>query len=248
MRIAGGRQHYGEAIGILLFDDRAYPMAPGDVGNASSYNFPVRIKVVKGLTWYPGHQRTWGASWPPEVDLMVSAAKDLQREGVRAIVTGCGFFATMQDVLADELDIPVFTSPLVLLPMLLRMISSRKSIGVLTASKPHLTEDFFQAGGVDDMRRIQVIGAETASEFTETHMGGERIDMDVDLLERQIVDIAGSFADDHEDLGMLVLECTTFPTFAKPIQERTGLPVVDYISFIEFIYRSVVCRRYSGFV
>lgn len=248
MKIVGGRPHYGEAIGILLFDDRAYPMAPGDVGNASTYNFPVRINVVKGLNWYPGHQRTWEDPRPPEVDLLVSAAKDLQREGVRAVVTGCGFFSTMQDVLADELDIPVFTSPLVLLPLLLRMISNQKSIGVMTASKPHLTDEFFEAGGIDDMQRIKVIGAESASEFMETHMGGRRIEMDVDLLERQIVDIAGSFADLNEDLGMIVLECTTFPTFALPIQERTGLPVVDFVGFIEFIYRSVVCRRYSGFV
>jgi Asp/Glu/hydantoin racemase len=47
---------------------------------------------------------------------------------------------------------------------------------------------------------------------------------------------------------MLVIECTTFPSFAAAIQRETGLPVVDYIGFIEFVYRSVVCREYAGFV
>jgi hypothetical protein len=49
MIITGGYPHSGEAIGILMFDKRRYPMAPGNVGNASSYDYPVRLKVIKGL-------------------------------------------------------------------------------------------------------------------------------------------------------------------------------------------------------
>lgn len=49
------------------------------------------------------------------------------------------------------------------------------------------------------------------------------------------------------DLGMILLECTTFPSFAAALQERTGLPIVDYIGMINFVFNSVVCRRYSGF-
>ena len=49
MEVRGGKAYYGEAIGILLFDERRYPILPGDVANASTYDFPVRLKVVKGL-------------------------------------------------------------------------------------------------------------------------------------------------------------------------------------------------------
>ena len=45
----GGRAYYGQAVGIALFDGRHYPMIPGDVGNASTYDFSVRLKVVRGL-------------------------------------------------------------------------------------------------------------------------------------------------------------------------------------------------------
>ena len=72
--------------------------------------------------------------------------------------------------------------------------------------------------------------------------------MDLALLENQIVEIMERHADENPDLGMIMLECTSFPTFAASIQARTKLPVVDYIGFIEFIYRSVVAQRYSGFV
>ena len=248
MIISGGYPYSGEAIGILMFDNRYYPMAPGNVGNASSYDYPVRLKVVKGLTWYPPHADQWSDPRPVEVDLLVDAARELEREGVRAIVTCCGFFSTVQDVLAEAVDIPVFTSPLILLPLLQRMVSPARRIGVFTASAAYLDESFFRAAGVTDMNRIRVFGAESSSEFMATHLGGTRTELDVDLLEQQLVGIAGKFADAHPDLGMIVLECTTFPTFAAAIQHRTGLPVVDYLGFIDFIFKSVVCRRYTGFV
>jgi len=247
MKVKGGYPYYGEAIGILMFDNRRYPMVPGNVGNASSYDFPVRLKVVKALNWYPPPKDEWGESPPAEVDLLIEAAKELEQEGVRAIVSCCGFFSVMQETLAGVVDIPVFTSPLILLPMLLRTIAPSKSIGVYTASMPHLTEGFIRAGGVTDLNRIKVFGAESASEFTATHMGGTRIEMDVELLQQQIVDIAANFADANPDLGMILFECSTFPSFAAAIQEKTGLPVVDYIGMINFIFNCVVCRRYSGF-
>ena len=55
----GGRALYGQAIGILLFDGRRYPALPGDVANASSYDFPVRLKVVKGLFDVPEPPEHW---------------------------------------------------------------------------------------------------------------------------------------------------------------------------------------------
>lgn len=247
MMVSGGFPYYGEAIGILMFDNRRYPMIPGNVGNASSYDFPVRLKVVQGLNWYPPPEAEWGDPPPPEVDLLVEAAKELEQEGVRAIVTCCGFFSVMQETLAQAVSIPVFTSPLILLPLLLRTIAPTKSIAVYTASKPHLTEGFIRAGGVTDLERIKVFGAENAGEFTATHMGGTRTDIDIGLLQQQILDIAVDFTNDNPDVALILFECSTFPSFAAAIQEQTGLPIVDYLTMINFVFNSVVCRRYTGF-
>lgn len=59
--------------------------------------------------------------------------------------------------------------------------------------------------------------------------------------------IIGMGTSANPDLGMILLECTAFPSFAAALQEKTGLPVVDYIGMINFVFNSVVCRRYIGF-
>ena len=40
-QIKGGRVFYGEAIGMLMLDT-TYALIPANVGNAATYDFPVR--------------------------------------------------------------------------------------------------------------------------------------------------------------------------------------------------------------
>lgn len=249
MIVRGGRAYYGEAIGIALFDGRRYPMVPGDVGNASTYAYPVRLKVVPGLLACPPPPSAWQGPPPREVELLCQAVREFREEGVRAIVTCCGFFAAVQDVLAREAGgTPVFTSPLILVPLLERMFGAGRRIGILTASKSMLDEGYLRAAGIGPSQAIAIEGLEDSTEFYATHMGGTRIEMDVELLRREVVAIATRFARAHPDMVAMVLECTTLPTFAADIQAATGLPVVDYVGFMDFIHRSVVQRRYDGFV
>ncbi|MCY3876652.1 MAG: aspartate/glutamate racemase family protein, partial [Rhodobacteraceae bacterium] len=50
--IKGGKAVYGAPIGILMLDAR-FPRIPGDMGNARTWPFPVRYKVVRGAS--PDH-------------------------------------------------------------------------------------------------------------------------------------------------------------------------------------------------
>ena len=47
--VKGSRANYGEAIGILTLDT-VFPRVPGDVGNATTFDFPVRFRVVTGAS------------------------------------------------------------------------------------------------------------------------------------------------------------------------------------------------------
>jgi len=82
----GGRTNYGEDIGILMCDT-VFPRYPGDIGNARTYPFPVRYRIVQGasmdrlLTKHPDERL---------IAPFIDAAQDLVRAGVRAITTSCG--------------------------------------------------------------------------------------------------------------------------------------------------------------
>ena len=248
MKVVGGRAYYGHALGVLLFDGRRYPILPGDVANASSYGLPVRMKVVKGLFDVPPPPQTWKNGEAPEsARLMRAAAIELREEGVRAIVAACGFFVSLQDYLAKAAGVPVFTSPLILVPLLSRMLGNRK-LGILTASKALLDDSFLEVSGITKAMNVVIQGIEESTEFYATHMGGTRIEMDAELLRREVVGIAARFAKAHPDMGGMLIECSNLPTFSADIQSETGLPVFDYFTFIKFVEASVVQAPFGGFL
>lgn len=248
MKVTGGRAYYGHAIGVLLFDERRYPILPGDVANASSYDLPVRLKVVQGLVDVPPPPKRWpNGQAPVGARLLRAAALELQDEGVRAIVAGCGFFVAMQDYLTEEVSIPVFTSPLILIPVLSRMLGNRK-IGILTASASLLDDAFMEVAGATKKMNLVIQGIEDSAEFYATHMGGKRIEMDVDLLRDEVVGIAKRFAKAHPDMAGMLIECSNLPTFSADIQRETGLPVFDYFTFVKFVQASIVHTPFRGFL
>jgi hypothetical protein len=85
--IKGGRTFYGESIGILTLDTK-FPRVPGDIGNASTFNFPVRLKVVKNASI----DRVVKKGDPSLLEPFIRAARELENEGVKAITTSCGFW------------------------------------------------------------------------------------------------------------------------------------------------------------
>ena len=44
-----GADAYGYSVGILMLDARQ-PFVPGDVGNATSYDYPVMFKLYRART------------------------------------------------------------------------------------------------------------------------------------------------------------------------------------------------------
>lgn len=135
MNIRGGRTFYGQDIGILMMDTK-FPRIPGDPGNAATFDFPVCYKVVRDVFQ--------GDRIPRDADEILlkafcKAARELEKDGCRAITTCCGFLAGFQRELADAVDIPVFTTTLTLIPMIASMIG-----------KEEADRYFFGAGAVYD--------------------------------------------------------------------------------------------------
>ena len=250
MKVKGEKRYYGEAVGIARLDQlHRHPNIPGDVENASTYPFPVRMTIIEGLydnPYPPLFDETGG--YTSEVQKTVTVVKELAAEGVRAIVMACGYFSLLQDILAEEVDIPVFTSPLLFVPMISRMIGRKRKVGIIAASKATLTDAFLKPAGIDDSVPYVIEGLDDSEEFNSCFMGGKKTTMDVDLLQAQVLSIIKNFVTDNPDIGALLLECSALPPFSAAIQREVDRPVFDYVSFIHCVYRAVLQQEYRGFV
>jgi aspartate/glutamate racemase len=237
---------YGDVLGILMLDVKAQ-LFPGNVGNANSYDFPVRFKVLDGIpTDFWCDER--GAD-EKRFEIFLKKAKELEAEGVKAITTGCGFFTVYQKRVAEQLSIPLFASPLLLVPVVSRMIGKNKKVGIIAAGGKHLTQgDFLENAGIDSSIPIAVGGLENSEEFYDGYVTLKKKDIDIKKLEKEVVNVAQELLKKNKDIGAFVFECSDIPTFAKATSEATGLPVFDFISFAHLVYWALIPRCYSGFM
>ena len=117
---------------------------PGHIKNPSSLGFPVLYETsTAGATV----AKLVNGPEPGFIDPFLDAAQRLEREGVRAITGSCGFLALFQRELSEAVDVPVFASSLIQLPMVYTMLGRRRKVGVLTASGPDLTDRHLAAVG-----------------------------------------------------------------------------------------------------
>jgi len=101
MRVTGGKSVYGASVGILMLDAR-FPRIPGDMGNATTWPFPVLYRVVAGAS--PEKVVLNGATGL--LQDFVAAATDLVDLGAEAITTNCGFLSLYQVELARHVGVP----------------------------------------------------------------------------------------------------------------------------------------------
>lgn len=233
-RVRGGFHQYGFTIGILMLDTR-FPRIPGDMGNASTFPFPVRYHRVAGAD--PDLVVRRGATGL--LDAFVVGARALEREGVGAITTNCGFLVTFQRELAAAVSIPVFTSTLLLVPLVHRMLPPGRRVGIMTVNAATLGPEHLAGAGIGPDVRIAVAGLETEKEFTRVLLGDE-VELDVDAARDEHERVARRLVAEHPDIGAIVLECTNMPPYTAVVQRATGRPVFDVVSLVRFIHDSLV--------
>ena len=57
----------------------------------------------------------------------------IEKEGIRALGSACGFFGNFHAEVAEALDIPVALSTIVMVPWIKSLIKPSQKIGLLTA-------------------------------------------------------------------------------------------------------------------
>ena len=156
-------------VGVLMLET-TFPRIPGDIGNPASFPFPVRYQTVAGAV----PRNVVLSPDPGLIDSFIAAGQKLVNQGVKAIATSCGFLALFHRQLVEALPVPVFTSSLLQVHMAQALIRSDQRVGILTASKPSLTDAHLAALGLQDCP-LAIAGMENAPEFTAVFIGGKQI-------------------------------------------------------------------------
>ena len=100
----GGKALYGAPLGILMLEAR-FPRIPGDMGNATTWPFPVLYRVIRGAT----PERVVLNAAAGLLGDFLAAAAELVADGAEAITTNCGFLSLFQVELAAHVRVPVAT-------------------------------------------------------------------------------------------------------------------------------------------
>lgn len=214
-------------LGILMLDTR-FPRIPGDVGNEQTFPFPVRKLMVEGAD--PRRVVLEGDS--ALLEPFVQGARLLEQEGVSAITTSCGFLAMFQRELAHQVQIPVFTSSLLQVPMVARALPQGSSVGILTADSRSLTPRHFAGAGMEQVHKV-VYGMEH-THFHDVFVGNST-KLDREQARRDILWAARAMVKENPQVKAIVMECTNMPPYAHSVARELGLPVYDITTLANYV-------------
>ena len=244
-----GRNVSGVTIGLIQLRARL-PLVPGNMGNASTFDFPMLYREMT-----PDNPYSVGSLEPEKetncIEEMVKAANWLELQGVRAIMANCGFFGNYQRIIQDKIDTPFFSSSLIQLPTIIQSLPRGKKVGVITANAEVLRacpaiencgvspEDKANRVVIDDCGDSAAFGPIVAQDSNE---------FDIYAIEEAIVTAAKRLTTDNPDVCTILLECTELPPAAHAVQAAVKMPVWDYVTLTKWIHDGCLRRQLTGFV
>lgn len=245
--LAGGHNIYGHRIGILVIEGH-FPRPPGAIGNGATFPFPVLHHVVAGFS---GSRTVFelaqsdpdSPEFTQAIEPWLDGGRALQAQGCRAVTTSCGFAALFQRHLCEALDVPVFASSLLLVPMLARMLKPAQRVGIVTADAGSLRPTLLEAAGITTP--VVISGMGECPEFAATAWR-DRPSLDFDAAEKEAVDVARRMVEDHPEIGIILLECSLLPPYAAAIQAATQRPVFDFTHLVAMAHDACARQKFGG--
>ena len=241
-----GRNVSGVTIGLCQMRANL-PMMPGNMGNASTFDFPMLYREMNVDNVMDVMEPEMTKNF---TDGIVEAAKWLELQGVSAIMGNCGFFGHYQKVVQERIDTPFFSSSLMMLPMMVQSLPRNKKVGVLTANGPLLAsgQAMENCGLSRELQasRVVVEGCENDPEFAYAMSAEGKFN--ASRMERDILEGIKRLLKKDKDIAMILLECTELPPHAVAVQKMVKMPVWDYTSLTNWVYSGCVRRPFVGHI
>ncbi len=226
-------RHPAPTLGIMMLNTR-FPRIAGDIGNPSSFPFPVRYKVIEPATV----DRIVTADGPSAsvMDAFVDAGEQLAEEGVSALTTSCGFMAIAQTQLSARSRVPVLTSSLCQIPLIQSTLPADRRVGVLTIDAGELTAAHFaEAGAATD---LPVEGVESGHELARV-IKQDLPELDPAKAADDVLAAGRRLVAKAPEVGAIVLECTNMAPYSRALAAALELPVFDIVGLLAWWYRGV---------
>ena len=239
-----GRNFSGVTIGLLQFQANL-PMIPGNMGNATTFDFPMAYREMNAANVYDVMSTT-----PVErfTDAAVEAAKWLEMQGVRAIIGNCGFWGHYQKAVQERINTPFFSSSLMMLPMMVRCLPKNQKVGVITANGPLLSEGVAIENcglSLDLMKeRVVIEGCEDDLEFARAM--AVKGAYNPAKFEQDVLAGVTRLMKKDPDIGVILLECTELSPHAHAVQRLVNMPVWDYTSMTRWIESGMARTPFTG--
>ncbi|HEX4806112.1 MAG TPA: hypothetical protein VFU94_09440 [Conexibacter sp.] len=228
VHVRDGAELYGARVGILHLPCRI-PFAPGGVGHAATYRYPVVMRTIDCADM---------AS--PEFEARaVEAACWLEAQGVVAVTSDCGTLIRHQRAVAEAISVPVILSPLLQLPLVIGAVGGPERVGIVAAVAENVDAEQLRLAGVAgaDAGRIAIAGMQDQPAFRAAVLE-EQGTLDTEAVGREAADVARRLVAEHPRIRALVLDCSDLPPYAEAIRRATGRPVFDFVTMIDHAERA----------
>lgn len=243
IKMKKGQNIAGYPIGIIYIEDVFYPLMPGNVVNASTYPFPVRMIPVKNINC----DELFACDGKVQAAIE-EACRTLMKEGVRAISGACGFFGNYQKDMAKMFEVPVALSSLMQVPWVLSILKPDQKLAILTADEKSITRRLLDNCGITEEMEKRLVIKDLASTDNFSCVIKNWGEWDNDQARADVVGKAIEAVTENDDIAAILLECSDMPPYAAAIQKEVGLPVFDFITLIRWLHSSVAQRPYEGFI
>jgi Asp/Glu/hydantoin racemase len=219
---------------------------PGDVGNATTFPFPVRYEVVHGAEAAHLKQPDLARA---AAQRYIAAARALETAGVRIIGTGCGYLSILHRELQAAVGVPVLSSSLMQVPWVARTLPPGGRVGIITADSRALTEAYFEPLGWSSRDvPVATAGIEAERDLLHRLFADSLEEEDIRVMHQAMARVTERLLENHPDVRAIVLECTNLPPFASTIQRVARVPVFDVTTLLAWAHAAAVRRAFTGYL
>jgi len=221
----------GTGVGVLHIESH-FPLVHGHLQHARSLGIPLIYECVEGVS-----PRQIVACDPTVEAPLVAAARRLVGRGAKAVVGTCGSFINYHTALVQAVDVPVFSSIMAAVPLLLRALRRDAKLAVVFASVASFTERVRAEAGIGDPSRIAATDCVSLPAFQPIMENSQSLDSDA--LMAQVREHLAGFLAEEPGVAVIVLQCSELAPYADAIRQDFGLPVFDINSLARWVDMSL---------